>query len=430
MKPWIVGGVTLLLSGCATMEKQAVVKQESVAEPQIIQSQNFGQYSNRFLYLASQSAMQEGDVNLAGQFLTVLNTRLNASEDEKWMIEPRLDLAQIHLQFKRAKQAESLLMPLLAHYPVDQESDVAVLALHTLYARVQASLGQVDDALDGLTQLLSQRPDFMVARKLQVGLFVQMRKWDLAHIALDTAIQLNDSAELRKLEADAYLGEKKYDQALLSLQKMRVFAPDDPAPMLLQSQVEAQRGRMDAAEGYLRGFIETHPEQLLVQNALASLLMQSGGVEEAVSIYQRIMKAMPDRPEIPSALGILFYQKRDFKSALGYFERAFAIHAKGDGYAFYLAATLDALGEQAKAEALYGQVLEEDSLWSEAQLRLASREFSEKKWGDAEKRLHKVLKKSAENDHAWILLSAIYLNQKKYQKLLDQTESAAWMRWR
>ena len=428
---YLIMSLGLFLNGCASVEQSPVV----VASPHIkdkkvdVSHGDLSQRSRQFLYLAAQTAMREGHAALAMQFLVALDRRLKASEDvsERWSIEPRLQLAQLLVQNKQAKRAEALLLPLLAHHPLAADNRVEQLRLHTLYYRVLAALGRQHDGLDGLTKILHFHPDFMPARELQITLFMQTKQWELAHIALQTAIKRHDTAQLRKFEADVYAHEGKQDQALTALDRMQKFAPDDATAALLQSEIESQRGHPASAAGYLRRFIQTHPENLAVKNALAALLIQAGQLDAGIKIYQALEKALPDRAEIPSALGVLFYQQKKFTLALGYFEKAFQLAPQGDGHAFYLAATLDALGKQVRAQSLYLQVLEQDRLWPEAQLRLARIDFANKQFDLVEKRLKVLLKRDSKDQHAWIMLSASYLNRKQYQQLLDETDAVAAM---
>ncbi|MDQ6974569.1 MAG: tetratricopeptide repeat protein, partial [Mariprofundaceae bacterium] len=320
----------------------------------------------------------------------------------------------------------AVLKPLLTHYPlVKSLKDESVLRLHTLYARVLAAQAQYADALDELTRLLSIFPDFLPARHLQIALFMETKHWDLAHIAIQTAFQRHDSAALRKLDADVFLYEKNYAQALKSLEEMQRLEPDVNDVPLLQSDVAMQMGDEKKAKFYLKKFLAAHPDDMRVKNKLASLYIRIGDTKQAIRLFQELAVNMPKHAEIDSALGVLFYQQKKVKEAKVYFERAYQLNPKGRGYAFYLAASLEYLKEPSKARSLYLQVPKDDGLWVESQLRLAGMDFVDKKFDLVQQRLLPLLKDYPETNHAWVLLTSSYLNQKAYQKLLDTSKEGA-----
>ncbi|MDQ6995315.1 MAG: tetratricopeptide repeat protein [Mariprofundaceae bacterium] len=428
MKLFLWSFMLLAVSGCSSIEKkQVAVDKKPVKVVQQPQTTDFMHYSPRFLYMAARSALQENHHHLAMQFLEALNQKLShAKGEDKWTIEPRLQLVQLWLKYKKYDQSIALLKPLLAHYPmVKNQQDDHVLRLHTLYARVLAAQSQYADALDELTRILSVFPDFLPARHLQIALFMESKQWALAHIAIQTAFQRHDTAMLRKLDADVFLYEKKYAQALKSLEKMQQLAPDDGDVPLLQSHVAIQQGDVKQARHYLKTFLSSHPDNMRVKNELAALYIRAGNTKDAIRLYQELAASVPDNAAIASALGVLFYQQKQIKQAKVYFEHAYKLQPKGHGHAFYLAASLEYLKQSERARALYQQVPEGDGLWVEAQLRLAGMDFLDKKFDLVQQRLLPLLKDYPESKHAWILLSSSYLNQKEYQKLLDTSEEGA-----
>ncbi|MDQ6953571.1 MAG: tetratricopeptide repeat protein [Mariprofundaceae bacterium] len=427
------------LTACATVKKDAVEKDivehlgtekpvSQVAPKKVhrLHIEDLMRYSSRFLYLGAQTALQEQHRMLALQFLEALNQKLKRSkeDEEKWSIEPRLQLVQLWLQNERLDESRVLLGSLLAHVPLAQGTQKEdVLRLFTMYARVLAAQHQYAEALDELTRLLSVSPDFLPARRLQIALFMETKRWELAHIAIQTAIQRHDTAALRKLDANVFVHEKKYAQALTSLQQMQRLAPNDADVPLLQSEIALKQGHEKEAKGYLKTFLTSHPDDLQVKNKLGALYIRLGETSQAIQLYQELATQMPERAEISSALGVLFYQQKQIKQAVKYFERAYQLEPKGQGHAFYLAASLEWLGEKKKARSLYQKVPEGDGLWVESQLRLAGMDFVEKNFDQVQQDMLALVKDFPDESHAWILLSSSYLNQRKYQELLDHTQA-------
>ncbi|MDQ6990550.1 MAG: tetratricopeptide repeat protein [Mariprofundaceae bacterium] len=428
MKLFLWMFMLLAVSACSSIaKKQVAVDKKPMKVVQQAKAADFMHHSPRFLYMAARSALQENHHHLAMQFLEALNQKLaHAKGEQKWAVEPRLQLVQLWLKYKKYHQSIALLQPLLAHHPmIKAQQDDHILRLHTLYARVLAAQGQYADASDELTRVLSVVPDFLPARHLQIALFMETKQWALAHIVIQTAFQRHDTAMLRKLDADVFLYEKKYTQALKSLEKMQQLAPDDSDVPLLQSHVAMQQGDENQAKHYLKTFLSSHPDDMRVKNKLAALYIRTGHEKDAIRLYQELAASMPDNAAIASALGVLFYQQQQIKQAKVYFERAYKLQPKGRGHAFYLAASLEYLKQAERARALYQHVPQGDGLWVEAQLRLAGMDFVDKKFDLVQQRMLPLLKDYPERKHAWILLSASYLNQKDYQKLLDTSEEGA-----
>jgi len=417
------------LSACASVTSKHSNAEKLITPSKTSQQQlvNLHEYSPRFLYLAAQTALQDHHNNLAMQFLEALNKKLEKAthNEQQWSIEPRLQLAQLWLQHRKISASKALLESLLPHHPLLKSAKEKVLQLHTLYARTLSAQHQYNDALDGLTRLLSLFPDFLPARHLQIALFMETKHWDLAHIAIQAAIQRHDTAALRKLDADVFMYETKYVQALQSLKKMQALVPDSNEVPRLQSDIAIKQGNQQQASRYLKDFLRGHPHDIVVKNKLASLYIRMQQTDDAIRLYEEMAETMPHRTEIFSTLGVLFYQQKKLQEAVKYFKRAYKLSPTGRGNAFYLAASLASLEKTQRAYTLYQKVPKSDDLWLEAQLRLAGLDFIDKKFHAVQQQLLPLLKDHPQANHGWVLLSSSYLNQKKYQALLQHTQAGA-----
>lgn len=380
------------------------------------------QRNPRFLYLAAQAALQNGQSSLAIQFLTAFLEHSETSQADT--LNPRIQLAELWLANHQASKSLEILQPLIRAYPIAKHNTDEQKALHTLYARVLASTQKPNDALDYLTRFLSQHPDYLLARHLQISLFIQTQQLELAEIAVNTAIQRHDAAMLRQYQADIFARQNRFEKALQSLKKMQAFDVDDEMPALLQSDLELKRGRTLEAELVLRSFIRTHPAALRVQNALGRLLIQTNRHDEAIIIYTQLTQALPNNAEVFSALGMLYYQQQQFKDAEKQFKRAAKLDPLNTQHRFYHAASLEALKQTELAQSLYKTIEDNSPLWQEAQLRLASIDFTQEHFSAADTHIRNVLKKSPNSAHAWVLLSTSLLAQKKYRQILDETKPA------
>jgi len=429
LKHTMLCALTLLLSNCTTLASKHAThttKATSASKPAEHHAQNLAQSSSRFLYLAGESAAVNGQHALAIQLLSTLVNRLNTSKNKADLstIPPRLKLATLLLQNNQANQALAYIKPLMQQHPISKKNTLEEKKLHTLYAQILVALKQHHNALDVLTALLAQHPDFIPARKLQIGLFIQTKQLNLASIAIKTAIQREDSAFLRQLQADVYAREGQFSKAMQSLKLMQKINPEDETPTLLQSQLFLQQKNMAQAQQVLRDFIQSHPSNLRARHALARLLIQTNHGKEAVQIYTDMAKDLPESTEILSTLGLLYYQQQQFKRAAKQFRHALNIEPDNANYRFYLGNALEAQNQNDQARKLYLSIENHHPLWKEAQLRLASMDLIADDYTSAYKTLQPILKKYPRSSRAWTLLSTVYLAQEKFQLLLDKTQPA------
>ncbi|MBL4760147.1 MAG: tetratricopeptide repeat protein [Mariprofundaceae bacterium] len=408
----------LSLSACNSLQKNTA---QPVIHKQVV-AQTTQPRSERSLYLGAQTAMRNGQPLLAIQFLKALLSQHSSSGENS--LRPKLQLADLLLKSNHPNEALQYLQEAVQQTAINKENSPEQKSLYLMYARSLAGAQKYSDALDFLAKVLNQHPDFIVARHLQITLFVLTEQLPLAHIAINIAIQQHDSAKLHQFQADVFSREGKFQKASQSLKKMHALNPKDDTAILLLSQLELQQNHLDKAESILRDFNKLNPASLRVQHALARLLIQSKHPQEATVIYKQMLKSLPQSAEIQSALGLLYYQEKQFQKSADQFAKALQIAPKNQNFRFYLASSLEVLQKKKKARSLYQQIDAHHELWQEAQLRLASMDFMEKKYTSSRQYIQKVLKQDSTNNQAWILLSTIYLAQEKYQKLLDQTQSA------
>jgi len=413
--------IAFALNACSSLAHQ-----NTTAEKQHKTSKHVipHQLSNSSLYLAAQTAVHQGQLTLANQLLSSLVMRLNASKEtqDHYILLPRLQLAELLLANNQASEALKHLQPLIEHFPLRKRNSDDEQSLHLLYARSLIKNNQYDEAFDETTRLIQHYPQWTNARLLQIKLFIETKKINLAHLAIKDAIATKDTPQLRQLQADTFLMENKNKQALQSIKQMQKLIPDSESPALFRSSIEMQMDQPHQAEKTLRHFLKLHPRAMRIRNALARLLIQTKRAKEAIDIYKQLEKDIPNQAEIISALGLLYFQQQQYQRASAQFEHATKLAPKQTSHVFYWAASLEALKKSKQAIDLYQRIPSHSPLWLDAQLRLARIHMTEKHYAIAKERLQQTLKHSPRNMRAWELLSTIYLIQKDYQGQLEQTQ--------
>ncbi len=401
---------SLLGSGCAGKQLGTPSKEASANTP-------LSQMSEEFLYLAAQDALRQGQPALAIQFLSML---VKKSPDQNL---PRLQLAELLLHANKVDEAITHIDAVLGESTPDSATTPDQAEPFILRARATAMSGESETALDILTELLSRQPDLLNARLLHVTILVSLKRPDEAHQSIVAGLRSNESPQLWKLQADLFIRQNRLDEAVRSLEAMRKLDADDETPVLLLHQIALRQNKSARAEQILRDYIEQQPESILVRNTLGRLLVQSGRLQEAIGIYKGLVRDTGGTSEALSALGLLYYQTKEYENAAAQFRQALK-NSSSEQSRFYLAASLEALGKTAEAKQLYMRINRKSIAYADAQLRLANMEFAAKEFRAAEKRTKAILKTDADNANGYTLLSSIYLVQGKYRKLLDETESA------
>lgn len=369
--------------------------------------------SPSFLYLAAEDALLRDQPALAARFLKVV-----VAKDPSAAL-PRIELAELMMRGGQTAQARELLQGLETASLSDDLRDRADML------RVQIFLGKRnrDAAIQTLTDMLKRRPEADDARLMLVHLLEEEHRYREAHRLARQAARSGRPERWMRVEAELYAREGKFSKARRVLKKLRRLRPDDARPVLMLAQILAQRGDAAAAERALRDFLAGHPHHLAVSNALGRLLVRQNRGREAIAIYEDIANTTGGNPEVLIALGLLYYQQKDYAHAAERF-RASLARKPSDRARYYLAASLDALGQGDAARKLYRQIDRRSPDFARAQMRLAAMDIQANRLDAAERRMRELIRAHPDAADAHALLASILVQQKRFREALKTTETA------
>ncbi|MFQ5582499.1 MAG: tetratricopeptide repeat protein [Mariprofundaceae bacterium] len=376
------------------------------------------QLDSKFLYLAAQTAMQQGNTELAIRFLDALVKR------DAEAVAPRLQLAQLLVLRQKSEEALKHLEPLLLRTDLTEKQ---AWNARLLNAQALATADRKSEALNELTQLLHQNPAHTPTRVLKARILAESGQLDDALGVIDEGLQIKDDPELRLIQAQLFMRTGDSDKVTHALKQMHKLVPDDETPILMMSRLAIQRNDRVQAEELLSGFLAKNPNALRVSNTLGRLLVEEGRIAEAIIVYRTLASKTGGEPEVLNALGLLYYQHKDYEQAADTFRQSYDKQPTEQSR-FYLAASLEALEQETEATQLYRQIQPEQPYYVDAQLRLAGLEYRHEHLNNAVKRLKKVIRKHPDTTDAYLLLSGIRLNQERYQLLLKETRPALTLR--
>ncbi len=397
----------MLVAGCAGRQPPAP---EAAVEKHPVPIENM---DPAFLYLAAQEAIKNGQQQLAIRML-----RAVVSKDSQ-AVEPRMQLIELLMEQQQWDKAEAQVQAMRAISP---PASIAQ-RLQLLHAELAWRRGDADQALGLLDSFLKQHTNHIQALELKVQILVEQKRTAQAIRIIRHAIRIQDTPRLRLMQAQLLMQQNQPKAANLALEKMRQLDPDDDTPVLMQASLAMQARDFERAETLLREFLIDHPDAMRVSNALGRLLVQQNRIVEAILIYRDLAQKTGGEPAVLQALGLLYYQHRDFREAAETF-RKLLDRRESDEARFYLAASLESLDRPDEARELYRRIGETSSMFTEAQLRLAGLDAMAGRNEAAAKRLKEMIQRQPRLLPAYSMLSSVRIAQKAYRRLLQETEPA------
>jgi len=441
MQPFILMALLAFLSACQSTSVQTSHSQSAVNKTENNQGQSsqlpakneqssasLERMDAEFLYLASQNALNQGQPSLAIQFLQAI-----VQKDEIAFL-PRLELASLLLSTNHVAASlevmEAMPTPVKEGLVGDDLSE-----FHLLYAQVLIANNGVAQAAEVLQSLIDMNPRFVKARLLLVRLEVSRDQFVRAHALLQDGLKLQEDMQLRQYQVQLYVEQANYKQADQVLAKMQQVFPDEEHVVLQRSELAAQRGEDLKSQELLRAFIAGHADTATQSYALlADLYVRKQRYDEAINTYNAMLPLTVGSAEVQLSLGRLYYQRGDYALAKSSFEQAIAVLKPSDGdneisnelasAYFYLGASLEAASSWQAAIPNYEMLKPKHDSYLDAQIRLASIDLSLKKTAKVEKRVAELKKAYPDNLDIAELNVALRMQQKKYQLLIDESESA------
>jgi tetratricopeptide (TPR) repeat protein len=217
------------------------------------------------------------------------------------------------------------------------------------YAEAQKAYGQgldqdpnSTDALGGVlnVDLVQKQPDRAIAAvktqlakypknagfHIMLGQLLMEQKKDLA----GAEQEFKQASDLDKKNGEALikLGSVQSergatDQALQTYLDGSKANPKETVFCLLAGGIYESKQDWENAKQQYRKVLEIQPDNPLASNNLAYVMLQQGGnVDVAFSMAQTARRQLPDNPNSADTLGLAFYQKRVYTSAINLFKEA------------------------------------------------------------------------------------------------------------
>jgi cellulose synthase operon protein C len=192
---------------------------------------------------------------------------------------------------------------------------------------------QLDSAIAAAKSQIAKSPNTSGFYDLLGTALFQKKDLSGADAALHKAVDLDKTSSdaLLKL-AQAQVMEGSVNQALATdLQSIKDHPRETPFYILAGMMYKSQ-GNWDQAKAMYQQALNIQPDNALASNNLAYLMLQHGGnVDVALAMAQTARRGQPDSPNFADTLGLAYYQKGVYQSAIDMFQESLRLSEKTGG---------------------------------------------------------------------------------------------------
>ena len=263
--------------------------------------------------------------------------------------------AQLSLVQKDMAGAEKTFASLKTQYP---QNPVGFLKLGRLYAdqkKYDAALKEYDAA----STLAPASPEPVL---WAIGVLIAQRRFDEANARIDAMAQRDPKNVLPyQLRGEVAVARADLPLAEAAYRKMIAFAPSVTAGYVSLARVKASQNDIGAAIAVLEQGEKAIPTDLSIPATRAEWLSRAGRQDEAISIYEALIKRAPDDDSYANNLAYLLTEFKGDKASL---DRALALtqrfkDSNNPGYLDSLGWTHYKLAQYAEALPLLERALQQ-----------------------------------------------------------------------
>jgi putative PEP-CTERM system TPR-repeat lipoprotein len=174
----------------------------------------------------------------------------------------------------------------------DPKNASAMLALAEISKR---GGGKPEDTVKWLEQAVKVEPSELTPHLQRVDHHLENRQAKLAINAAQAGLAaLPDNAELLDRLGRAHLIDGDTQQAITAFNKLAALNPKSPLPQLRLADAQAAAKNKPAMAAAVRKASEIAPNQLIVQQAVASLAMMDNKPAQALAVARKVQTQQPD----------------------------------------------------------------------------------------------------------------------------------------
>ncbi len=218
--------------------------------------------------------------------------------------------AQLALAQKDTAGAEAVYTALKAQFPNDTAGGMKLGQLYANQKKYEAAIKEYDAAAKLAPQAAA--PALSV-----IGVLMAQRRFDDAYKRIDAIAALDPKSALpHRLRAEVAVAQGKLDLAEQSYLKMIELAPQSAAAYQGLARVKAQRGGVAEAITVLEQGEKANPAETSIPATRAEWLARAGRNEEAIVVYESLLKRTPDDDATANNLAYLLAETKGDQPSL------------------------------------------------------------------------------------------------------------------
>jgi len=314
-----------------------------------------------------------------------------ALELEPYYFPAAASLARLDMAENKPEDARQRLETVLAHFPKHIN---ALLALAELR---RASGGSVPEVAALIDKAVAAQPDQATPRLALINHYLVNKDTRKAVIASQDAMAaVRDNLAVMGAAARAYEAAGETNQALSIYGRMAKLQPASPQPYLRMAGAQLEAKNKDKALESLREALTLKPDLVEAQRGMIGLHIESGRVQEALTVAREVQRQRPKQPIGYIFEGDIHVEHKNWTEAAKAY-RAGLRHAPSGELAVRLHMALAAAGDRPGADQVASTWLKSHPKDRLFLIHLAQQSVKEGQYAVAAQHYAKVVETEPEN---------------------------------
>jgi tetratricopeptide (TPR) repeat protein len=269
------------------------------------------------LYEAGQNAHQQGDLEKAAGLYG------EALEQDPSLWQAQFQRGAAYFSLNRLPEAKAAIVEtlrLLSEFGDAPEARAPLSRAQILMGEITLAGNDPVEAEKSFRRALELNPQAARARAGLAEILLRDGRYDEAVAESKAAIEAgDDSSSIHGLLGEALTLSGKFDEAMMSLSEALKREPKNAIALRRRAETHLARNDLKAAIEDLRGAVEVEPD-LPTRLRLAGALAEAKRYEEAIPIYQRVLRDEPSNNEARTALAAVMIESGKGAEAIAQLE--------------------------------------------------------------------------------------------------------------
>jgi tetratricopeptide (TPR) repeat protein len=271
----------------------------------------------------------------------------------------KLEQARLFLDQYVAVQAQRLRAAAAAGAT---DAPVALAEAYQLLSKIAEEQGQLDEAVNLLAKI--DDPSMRYSSRVRQALIrAKQKRVDEGLALIDSANAQTDEEIITGASAGAQIlrDANRLPEAIKRMQMLDQRMPDTINVKYELAMLHERADQMRETERLLRQVIALDPGHAHAHNALGySLADRTQRLPEALALITRALEIAPKDPFILDSMGWIKFRMGQFKEAVDYLQRAYAIRPEAE-IAAHLGEALWMSGQQSEARTVWAKGVSQDA---------------------------------------------------------------------